>query len=74
VNPNQTRFAEYLIDLNATQAALHAGYSEKTAESIGIPLLRKTLVGAADSAGEQAGRQARIVTHGFSPSPQRPPR
>ena len=26
---------EYLIDLNATQAALRAGYSEKTAYSIG---------------------------------------
>ena len=27
--------AEYLIDLNATQAAIRAGYSEKTAHSIG---------------------------------------
>lgn len=30
---------EYLIDLNATQAAIRAGYSEKTARSIGQRLL-----------------------------------
>ena len=30
---------EYLIDLNATQAAMRAGYSEKTARSIGQRLL-----------------------------------
>lgn len=32
---------EYLIDLNATQAAIRAGYSEKTARSIGQNLLTK---------------------------------
>ena len=32
---------EYLIDLNATQAALRAGYSEKTAYSIGNENLKK---------------------------------
>lgn len=32
LNPKQTRFiAEYLIDLNGTQAAIRAGYSRKTA-------------------------------------------
>jgi phage terminase small subunit len=36
----QKRFiAEYLIDLNATQAAIRAGYSAKTAKSIGQRLL-----------------------------------
>lgn len=30
---------EYLIDLNATQAAIRAGYSEKTARSIGQRML-----------------------------------
>lgn len=36
----QQRFVdEYLIDLNATQAAIRAGYSEKTARSIGQRLL-----------------------------------
>lgn len=32
---------EYLIDLNATQAAIRAGYSEKTAYSIGNENLKK---------------------------------
>ena len=32
---------EYLIDLNATQAAMRAGYSKKTAYSIGDENLRK---------------------------------
>lgn len=40
--PKQRRFVdEYLIDLNATQAAIRAGYSEKTAYSIGIQNLKK---------------------------------
>ncbi len=38
----QKRFvAEYLVDLNATQAAIRAGYSKKTAEVIGYENLRK---------------------------------
>ncbi len=35
---------EYLIDLNATQAAIRAGYSEKTAHSIGNENLIKPLI------------------------------
>jgi phage terminase small subunit len=36
----QERFCnEYLVDCNATQAAIRAGYSEKTARSIGQRLL-----------------------------------
>ncbi|MBX9638054.1 MAG: terminase small subunit [Nitrosomonas sp.] len=38
---------EYLIDLNATQAAIRAGYSAKTAEWIGPQLLGKSHVAAA---------------------------
>lgn len=38
----QERFIqEYLIDLNATQAAIRAGYSKKTASAIGLENLRK---------------------------------
>lgn len=38
----QARFvAEYLVDLNATEAARRAGYSEKTAYAIGFENLRK---------------------------------
>ncbi len=35
---------EYLVDLNATQAAVRAGYSAKTASRIGPELLGKTWV------------------------------
>lgn len=56
MTPKQERFvAEYLIDLNATQAAIRAGYSAHSAESIGLQLLRKTEVSAAVAAGK--GRQ-----------------
>lgn len=45
LNPKQQRFvAEYLIDLNATQAAIRAGYSAKTAESQASSLLRNPKV------------------------------
>ena len=41
----QKRFCdEYLIDLNATQAAIRAGYSKKTAYSIGIENLKKPVI------------------------------
>lgn len=41
----QKRFCEeYLVDLNATQAAKRAGYSDKTAYRIGAELLQKTSV------------------------------
>lgn len=41
----QTAFVrEYLVDLNATQAAIRAGYSERTASRIGPQLLGKTWV------------------------------
>jgi len=44
----QKRFVEeYLIDLNATQAAIRAGYSAKTADRIGPELLGKTCVARA---------------------------
>jgi phage terminase small subunit len=41
LNARQLRFVdEYLIDLNATQAAIRAGYSAKTAGQIGSRLLK----------------------------------
>ena len=41
MTPKQKKFCvEYLIDLNATQAAIRAGYSEKTAYSMGQRLLK----------------------------------
>ena len=45
LTPKQAAFVqEYLVDLNATQAAVRAGYSEKTASRIGPALLGKTCV------------------------------
>jgi phage terminase small subunit len=42
LTPKQQAFVdEYLVDLNATQAAIRAGYSEKTASQIGEQNLRK---------------------------------
>jgi phage terminase small subunit len=59
LTPKQQRFAdEYLIDLNATQAAIRAGYSGKTAEQQGYQLLQNTSVAAA-IAEAQAKRAAR---------------
>ena len=45
LTPKQKRFCdEYLIDLNATQAAIRAGYSPKTAEQTASRLLRNVKV------------------------------
>lgn len=42
LNPKQQRFVdEFLVDLNATKAAIRAGYSQKTAYSQGFDLLKK---------------------------------
>ena len=47
LNPKQKMFArEYIIDMNATQAAIRAGYSEKTAYSQGQRLLKNVEVQA----------------------------
>ena len=47
LTPKQKRFCdEYLIDLNATQAAIRAGYSKKTAYSIGQENLKKPEINA----------------------------
>ena len=42
LSPKQKRFvAEYLVDLNATQASIRAGYSLRRAAQNGYELLRK---------------------------------
>lgn len=51
MNPKQERFvAEYLIDLNGTQAAIRAGYSPKTAATQAEALLRKPDIAASVTA------------------------
>lgn len=55
LTPKQKRFvAEYLIDLNATQAAIRTGYSAKTAASQGARLLKQGGVARAVQAAQQA--------------------
>jgi phage terminase small subunit len=50
LTPKQKLFVdEYLIDLNATQAAIRAGYSPNNADKIGSELLGKTRVSDAIS-------------------------
>ncbi|SUV40803.1 Terminase small subunit [Avibacterium paragallinarum] len=45
----QKRFVEeYLIDLNATQAAIRAGYSKNRASELGYQLLQKNYSSASD--------------------------
>lgn len=50
---------EYLVDLNATQAAIRAGYSPKTAAEQGVRLLRNIKVQEAIQAAIQM-REARV--------------
>ncbi len=52
---------EYIKDLNATQAAIRAGYSEKTAQVIGSENLSKPLIAETISKGV-AERAARTET------------
>ncbi|KGM50652.1 terminase small subunit [Pseudooceanicola atlanticus] len=55
----QARFVEeYLIDLNATQAAIRAGYSGKTAAAVGHENLRKPKIAEAiaSAKGERSDR------------------
>lgn len=57
LNPQQGRFIdEYLIDLNATQAAIRAGYSKKGAAQSAAKLLTNTEIAAAI-----AGRRRQAV-------------
>jgi phage terminase small subunit len=45
LTPKQTRFvAEYLIDLNATQAAIRCGYNARTAQPAASRLLSNVMV------------------------------
>lgn len=58
----QQRFVdEYLIDANATQAAIRAGYSKRTAYSIGQENLKKPEVALAIDAGRQARAERACV-------------
>lgn len=63
LTPKQLRFVdEYLVDLNATQAAIRAGYSAKTANEQGARLLANVSVQAALSERMKAREQRTEIT------------
>lgn len=66
LTPKQERFcAEYLVDYNATQAAIRAGYSEKTAGSAGNRLLKNVDVLARVRAMQKEKTDKLCVTSDF---------
>ena len=64
LTPKQQVFVdEYLIDLNATQAAIRAGYSEKTAHSIGHENLSKPeIVDAITHAKAERSKRTQVTS------------
>lgn len=63
LKPKQAAFVrEYLIDLNATQAAIRAGYSAKTAGVQGHDLLKKPEIAAALAAKTEKATQKAEIT------------
>ena len=63
MTPKQTRFAqEYLLDSNAKQAAIRAGYSAKGADVQGSKLLRLAKVQAIVRKAQTAARERLEVT------------
>lgn len=63
LTPKQQRFVEeYLIDLNATRAAKAAGYSEKSAHSIGQEnLIKPEIAAAIQEAFEARSKRTQIT-------------
>jgi phage terminase small subunit len=58
----QAFIKEYLIDLNSTQAAIRAGYSEATAKEIGYENLTKPHIkGAIDEAMNKRAEKLEIT-------------
>lgn len=63
LTPKRRRFVEeYLVDLNATQAARRAGYSPRSARSHGPRLLRDPAVAAAIAEAQAARAERTKVT------------
>lgn len=63
LTPKQARFVqEYLIDLNATQAAIRSGYSERNAGKIGPRLVGQSRIAAAIQAKRQTAAAKADVT------------
>lgn len=66
LTPKQQRFVdEYLVDLNATQAAIRAGYSAKTAEVQGPRLLGNVRIAAAIRKRQEKRQERTEITQDF---------
>jgi phage terminase small subunit len=66
LTPKQQRFVdEYLVDLNATQAAIRAGYSQKTARAIGAENLTKPDIAAAIEASRAKATEKAELSVGW---------
>lgn len=71
LTPKQNIFvAEYLVDLNATQAAIRAGYSKKTAGQIGDenlrkPQIAKVIQGSMSQRAERTEINSELVVQGI---------
>ncbi|PNK64548.1 terminase small subunit [Pantoea sp. FDAARGOS_194] len=71
INDQQDRFChEYIIDLNGTQAAIRAGYSEKSAaqiasENIRKPNIRSRIKELAKERNEAVGLSSQFVIDGI---------
>ena len=63
LTPKQRAFVrEYLIDLNATQAAIRAGYSEKAARSVAAENLTKPNIASAIDAAMKLRAERTDIT------------
>ena len=63
LTPKQARFIEeYLVDLNATQAAIRAGYSARTANRIGPENLSKPVIAEAIQIAQLARSERTQIT------------
>ena len=66
MTPKQERFvAEYLVDLNATQAAIRAGYAKKSADVEGSRLLANAKVAAAVAAAQAKRSERTEITQDY---------
>lgn len=66
LTPKQARFVEeYKVDLNATQAAIRAGYSRKTAYSMGQRLLKNAEIQKAIKAAQDECARRTAITQDY---------
>ncbi len=61
-NKQRVFVEEYLVDHNATQAAIRAGYSENTAQEIGSENLSKPIIKSAIADAMEARSERTLIT------------